>query len=375
MDNGKMRYISEDNFFALLGALRSDYEVYVPVKKGDKRFYKRFIPPTVQPIEGKKKDGEVLKPAQTDDIVIGEVRPVEPLKAFFYSAREVVAEGFKDYIPHSTDKPFAIVGVKACDLKGFKVQDYVFSGKGRSDSGEKDGDYRDPLYIKNREQNLIIASDCTCAINTCFCLALGIKPHPQEDFDINLSQIKGGFVVESGSPKGERLIKKHSSLFEEARQGYIAERERLRTGVIKEVEGNIKENHVPHQDLYKGIIAKNIESTIWPDKAKTCVECGACNVICPTCHCFLLYDQKDEKRMERLRIWDSCMIKDFARVAGGANPRPKLWMRLRNRFEKKFDFFPKAAGIYACTGCGRCISACPAKIDIRDVLKELVGNV
>ena len=79
--------------------------------------------------------------------------------------------------------------------------------------------------------------------------------------------------------------------------------------------------------------------------------------------------------MERLRIWDSCMIKDFARVAGGANPREKLWMRLRNRFEKKFDFFPKVAGEYACTGCGRCIQACPAKIDIRKVLKKLVDNV
>jgi Fe-S oxidoreductase len=68
------------------------------------------------------------------------------------------------------------------------------------------------------------------------------------------------------------------------------------------------------------------------------------------------------------------MIKDFARVAGGGNPRKILWMRLRNRFEKKFDFFPKVSGITACTGCGRCISACPAKIDIRKVLRRLVNN-
>ena len=68
------------------------------------------------------------------------------------------------------------------------------------------------------------------------------------------------------------------------------------------------------------------------------------------------------------------MIKDFAKVAGNANPRGKLSQRLRNRFEKKFDFFPKVANVYACTGCGRCISACPAKIDIRKVLGKLVDN-
>ncbi len=341
-----MHYISKNNFFKLLNALKSNYEVYTPVKKDEQRFYRKYIEPQ-------------------DDIVIGEVRAFEPFKAFFAQAREIVAEDFKDNIPHAGDKPFCIVGVKACDLKGFKVQDHVF----------KNHDYQDPFYIKNREQNLIISADCTSAIDTCFCLALGIKPHPQEDFDINLSEAKGGFIVEAGSEKGKELLKKYSSLFQDAVRAFVNEKETQRARVIERVEENIRENKVPREDIYKGIIEKNYESDIWPDEAKECVECGACNTICPTCHCFLLYDEKNEKKMERLRIWDSCMIKDFASVAGGANPRPKLWMRLRNRFEKKFDFFPKVADIYACTGCGRCISACPAKIDIRKVLKKLVGDV
>ena len=350
-----MKYISNNNLKKFLEILKEDYEVYVPVKKDDQRFYKKYTTFTQPPRAGA---------GFTDDIVIGEVRAFEPLKAFFTWAREIVAEGFKADIPHSADKPFAIVGVKACDLKGFKVQDYVF----------KNHDYEDPFYIKAREENLIISADCTCAIDTCFCLALDVKPYPQEDYDVNLSQTEEGFLVEVGSRKGRALVDQHSSLFEEAKQELISAREEQRTKVVKEVEKNIKENDIPHQDLYKGVIEKKYESDIWKDEAKTCVECGACNTVCPTCHCFLLYDQKDEKRMARLRIWDSCMIKDFARVAGGANPRPKLWMRLQNRFEKKFDFFPKLADFYACTGCGRCISACPAKIDIRKVLKRLVKD-
>jgi formate hydrogenlyase subunit 6/NADH:ubiquinone oxidoreductase subunit I len=341
-----MKYIKLENLLKLLEELKKDYRVFVPVKKEDQRFYREYTEPS-------------------DDIAIGEVRAFEPLKSFFSSAREVVAEGFKDDIPHSGDKPFALVGVKACDLKGFKIQDHVFM----------DHDYKDPFYIKKREENLIISADCTCAIDTCFCLALGDNPYPQEEFDINLSEVSGGFAVEVGSDKGQKLVDTYSSLLEEAKEDIGAEKEKQRKKVTKEVEDNIKENKVPDQDRYKGIIEKNWESDIWEDEAKTCVECGACTIICPTCHCFLLYDQKSEERMARLRIWDSCMIKDYARVAGGANPRAKLWMRLRNRFDKKFDYLPKVADVYACTGCGRCISACPAKIDIREVLRKLVENV
>lgn len=340
----KKQYISKENFVKLLDALKTDYEVFAPVKKGQQRFYKKY-------------DGE-------NEIVVGEVRPFEPLKVFFSRARERVAEGFKPEVPHSGERPFAIIGVKACDLKSLKVQDYVF----------KDHDYQDPFYIKARDENLIISADCTNAIDTCFCLALGIEPYPQEHFDLNLSPLKEGFAVEVGSAKGQALINKQAALFVRAGQGLIAERDEQRDWVTKRVKGNIEENNIPHQDTYKGIIEKKYASGLWENEAKTCVECGACNTICPTCHCFLLYDQKDEERMARLRIWDSCMLKDFARVAGGANPRPKLWMRLRNRFEKKFDFFLKVANVYACTGCGRCISACPAKIDIRKVLGRLVNN-
>ena len=339
------KFISDANFIKFLESIRKDYRVYIPVKKDNQRFYKKYT-------------------EFTKDIVIGEVRPFEPLKAFFTRAREIVAEDFRFEAPHSKGRPLAIVGVKACDLKGFKVLDYVF----------KNHDYEDPLYLRSREQNLIVSTDCTCAIDTCFCLAVGVNPYPKENFDINVSEVRGGYIAEVGSQKGRDIIDKKSHLFQDARKELISERDSVRNKVAEEVEKNIKENNIPNQDLLKGIIERNFKSNIWEDEAKTCVECGACNAICPTCHCFLLYDQKDKEKMARLRIWDSCMIKDFARVAGGANPRAKLWMRLRNRFEKKFDFFPKVADIYACTGCGRCISTCPAKIDIRKVLSRLVEN-
>lgn len=340
---GNVKYISKTDFWKFMDILARDYDVCIPVKKGDQRFFRKY-------------DGN------SENAVIGEVRTFDPLKSFFTRAREIVAEGYSPDLPHSGDRPFAIVGAKACDLKGFKVQDYVYW----------DDDYKDSSYIKMREENLIISSDCTNSIDTCFCLAVDIQPFPKEDFDINLSETDEGFLAEAGSGKGESIISEHSSLFKEADANIVSMRDRKREMVANSVEKNIKENKIPHEDLLEGVIEKNYESDIWNKEAGKCVECGACTIICPTCHCFLLYDQKDDEKMARLRIWDSCMFKNYARVAGGENPRSRLWMRLRNRFEKKFDFFPKKKDIYACTGCGRCISACPAKIDIREVLKNLV---
>jgi len=163
--------ISRDNFLNLLGTLQKDYSVYIPLKKDENRFFTRF-----KSDEKDKEDGH---------IVFGEVRTVEPLKVFYMRSRERVAEGFKDELPSTGAKPSCIVGVKACDLKGFQVQDRVF----------RDDEYKDPFYIREREENLIISADCTCAIDTCYCLALHVNPYPQSNYDINITVENTGSVT------------------------------------------------------------------------------------------------------------------------------------------------------------------------------------
>jgi sulfhydrogenase subunit beta (sulfur reductase) len=334
-------FLSRGELPQLIRRLREEFLVVAPFTRGGRRSYRTID-------------------AAADEVPnLGEVRSVEPLKAFYLKARERVAEGFTDSIPAAAERPVCILGVKACDLKGLEVQDRVFLGD----------DVQDPSYRLRRERNLIVSSDCTCAIDTCFCTALHGAPYPREGFDLNFSEVDGGFVVDAGSPKGERLVERHRSLLRGEAAAELAARERARARVRDEVRAAARAHEVPDQDALAGAVQRAYESPIWKEEGARCVECGACNTICPTCHCFLLADQAAGERLARLRLWDSCLIKDFARVAGGANPRPWLWMRLRNRFEKKFDFFPKTGGLYACTGCGRCISACPARIDIRKVLK------
>lgn len=348
----KQKFLAKDNFKIFVEALAGTYDVYHVEKdiKGSLHLA-RF-------------SGDAGR------IVIGGVRPFEPLKNFFFMPREKVVDGYKKsgetgQTGRDKRRPFCIMGVKNCDLIGMDTQDFVFLG----------GDFKDPFYVKNRESNLIIGADCTYAIDTCFCRSLGIEHYPQKHYDMSISELRGGYLVEGRTERGSKFLERHSGVFGEADARHIEERDHIRKHTGEQVDENIRKHNIPYCSEFGGIIKANLESPIWETEVKTCVECGCCNVVCPTCHCFYLADSVVNGNKEaRHKMWDACMYKRFARVAGGANARPHLWMRLRNRFEKKFDFFPDAAGFYACTGCGRCFSGCPAKIDIRRILKNLVAE-
>jgi ferredoxin len=179
--------------------------------------------------------------------------------------------------------------------------------------------------------------------------------------------------VDSGSDKGQAVIDKHPDLFKDAQEGQIEERKQNRAAITNKVDGQIKSQELTFADRLHTLMTepKGPDVQLWTDFAATCVECGACNFICPTCHCFLLCDMEAKAGAKRFRNWDACQYKNFARVAGGANQRPRRAQRLHTRFDKKFKFFPERIEQYACTGCGRCVEACLGKIDLREILKEL----
>lgn len=335
--------ITKKDLFDLFERLSGSYRIIVPYSKGDKLHFDEFDPQSEESIE------------------LGGIRQSQPVKSFINPPREKVSNGLKAM----GRKPVIIAGAKACDLSSFILQDFVF----------KEGDYPDPFYVDKRDKALVISCDCTYAKETCFCVAMDGAPYPLSYFDINLTPVDDNFLIEIGSKKGEDLINSFKTFFKAANPGLLDLRQSSRDRVTKEVRSFIDKRGTKNTTQIKGAVAANYNNVeLWKDFASTCVECGACNLVCPTCHCFILFDEKNGSFAKRYRAWDACLYSTFARVAGGANPRKHLYERLRNRFEKKFDFFPKVLNYFACTGCGRCIEACPGDIDIREVLKGLVSG-
>lgn len=100
-------------------------------------------------------------------------------------------------------------------------------------------------------------------------------------------------------------------------------------------------------------------------------------MVCPTCYCYDVEDHPsldlDLERGEstRERVWDSCLFSTHALVAGGENFRESQADRIKFRFYHKQRGFVAEYGRPSCVGCGRCIVACPAHIDIVEVLNRL----
>jgi ferredoxin len=110
----------------------------------------------------------------------------------------------------------------------------------------------------------------------------------------------------------------------------------------------------------------------WLATAENCLNCGVCTFFCPTCHCFDIQDETNEKGGVRMRNWDTCMSWLFTIHGTGHNPRPSKTERVRQRFMHKLKYIPlKQDGVRGCTGCGRCVVMCPVNIDIRSVALKM----
>ena len=170
------------DFFDFLG--EQSHDVYVPYKVQGKETACDFgfkLPTDDYLLEEWSR-------IKKEDFIFNAYRNVEPIKTFFTPVKEILDLS-------EADKKVAVFGVKNCDLFSLKIQDYVFL----------EGDVTDPFYEKRRKNTLLISSDCTNFKESCFCLGLGINPYCDKGFDLNFSQVEGGFIVDAGNKESREL--------------------------------------------------------------------------------------------------------------------------------------------------------------------------
>ena len=53
---------------------------------------------------------------------------------------------------------------------------------------------------------------------------------------------------------------------------------------------------------------------------QSCLGCGTCTFVCPTCQCYDIRDFDTGHGIQRFRCWDSCMYSDFTMMAARQSP-------------------------------------------------------
>lgn len=286
-----------------------------------------------------------------------------PLKYFLYPPEadllKVVREEGKIKVLPATDvaERRAFLGVRACDLAALKILDKVLLGR----------EYIDLQYKSLRGEAFILGVNCTRVGENCFCASMGTGPRLGDGFDLALTELADCFLLEVGSEEGAEVLSGVE----------------LRMASDGEVRRAMEAIEEARRAMAKGVDTSNLKEALydkiaspkWDEIAKKCLSCGNCTTVCPTCFCTDVLDEVDlvGNVITRKRVWDSCFNIEFAETVGG-NPRPVIRDRFRQRVMHKMAYWVDQFGTFGCVGCGRCITWCPAGIDITEVVRALRGG-
>ncbi len=252
----------------------------------------------------------------------------------------------------------ALLGVRACDLKALQILDTVFLR----------GAFVDPSYAQRRERLFLVAVHCTQPGGTCFCASMGTGPRANAGYDLAWTEVlepsRHYFVAEAGTARGAAVLCDVSSAPTTAAERDAAARR------VTDAAGRMGRT-VETADL-PALLARQMEHPRWDDVAARCLSCGNCTAVCPTCFCTAVTDAADlaGAHAQRRRTWDSCFTLGFSYLHGGS-VRVSTKARYRQWLLHKFSTWRAQFGTFGCVGCGRCITWCPAGIDVTEELRAL----
>ncbi|MCW5587053.1 MAG: 4Fe-4S dicluster domain-containing protein [Chromatiales bacterium] len=279
----------------------------------------------------------------------------QALKPHLFHAREVLWNTRRDdagKLVFGEQEPdvrrLAVIGVRACDLAALELQDRHFLHA-----------IKDPYYAAKRQGLFVVAVHCAYSADTCFCASTGDGPRATHGFDLALSELDDGYLVETGSDRGRAIATQLPLQSATSTQVHEA------AAAITEA-ANRQFRQLPSTHL-RDVLFDRLQHPRWEEVAARCLACGNCTSVCPTCFCHAEHDDAalGGSTSRHLREWDSCFSEGHAYLHG-FNVRPDTHQRYRQWMTHKLGSWHDQYGRSGCVGCGRCITWCPVGIDITE---------
>ncbi len=254
-------------------------------------------------------------------------------------------------------EPFAVFGVRACDCRSFDILDSVFLHTKPIDT----------FYQARRAGGVILTLACNEPEETCFCTTFGIDPAAPAG-DVTCWKTEQWLYLRANTDKGTALV--DGLNLENADDADVLQVQ----SQIREIAGRLPFGKLDLTGFDKAHMLEKFNDPRWAQLSESCLGCGSCTFVCPTCQCYDIREFDNGSQVQRFRCWDSCMYSDFTQMSAG-QPRPTQKERFRQRFMHKLVYYPSNYdGVYGCVGCGRCLQKCPIHMNIVKVIKTLGGE-
>ena len=341
-----MYKIAKEQLPSLFAAIAGRMDLYMPLRKNGQVNYGIW--------------------SQEAETALDALNTVKSPKDFFFPQSENLytcyREGKKISITPEelADAPFAIFGIRGCDVKGIEVLDKVFLA-----------DPVDRFYEARRNHGVLISMACHEPEETCFCKVFGVEAQNPAG-DVTIWIVDDTLYWRANTDKGGNLTA------DLAAQALLVPADEAGEAAVEAEQASVAA--IVEKLPYSGISLETFKNTEmlelfnspkWEEMYKACLACGTCTFICPTCQCYDIRDYNTGNGIQRFRCWDSCMYSDFTLMAHG-NIRNSQKERFRQRFMHKLVYFPENNdGMFSCVGCGRCVSKCPSSLNIVKVIKSL----
>ena len=284
-------------------------------------------------------------------------RYLSPPRRTLWSATRT-DDGFDVVDDESPPARYAFVGVRACELAGIAVQDHVL----------RDGAHPDPAYVRARAEAFFVGVTCARPASTCFCSSAGTGPAIESGHDLALTELldddRHEILLDAATHRGAEVLEELEAAVP-SRPAEDGDLERERAIVARSVATMTR-----RLDLggARDVLRAALEHPRWDDVASRCLSCTNCTLVCPTCFCSAVEDvtSLSGDRAERVQRWDSCFTLGHSALHGAGAVRADTRARYRQWLTHKLSTWWDQFGESGCVGCGRCISWCPAGIDLTE---------